>query len=173
MSTTKQFSDLITVRAFKDVKNASLIKSICKEDARFGLVDLHWVGSEFHLRTATVKSLLNEHLSKMKTKSLSNEILYQLSPTTNINGSADQFGIKKETTIFAFIFVDSDILSHQSIIEQIDGTEFNIGLLNTIEFLDEEKMARIVKYFKLTPQELEMCPLDDALASRLATKDFL
>jgi EKC/KEOPS complex subunit CGI121/TPRKB len=173
MSSTKQFSDLITIRAFKDVKNASLVKSFYKEDVRIGLVDLHLVGSEFHLRTATLKSLLNEHLSRMKTKTLFNEILYQLSPTTNINGSAEQFGIKNDTTVFAMIFVDSDVSAHHIIIEQIDGTEFDISLLDKLDFLDEEKTARIVKYFKLTPHELEISPLDDALASRLATKDLL
>ncbi len=169
----EELSGKIMVATFKNVTNVAVLKESVVEDMRLTLVDLNLIVSEFHLKTATIKALVSEKMNKMKTKSISNEILYQLSSTTNINDATKLCGVNSESQLIAVISVDGESANYLKLLSDVSGEQFDAKLLKSEEFLNAEKVARTVKYFKLTAQELEFSCLDDAIATRLATKDYV
>ncbi len=170
----ESLSENIQIRAFKNVRNPLKIAETAVEDvARMAVVDLNMVASEFHLKTAVVKALVNECTGKMKTKSISSEMLYQVSATTNINESTKHCGIGSESITVAFVFARPITSVDEEMFDSVDGEGFDIATLASPEYLDKEKLAKLVKLFKITAQELEFSSLDHAIATRLATKDCL
>jgi EKC/KEOPS complex subunit CGI121/TPRKB len=164
----------IKVYGFTDVKNSELIVNAIFEDMRFAVVDLELVCSKFHLTLAAGKALLNEKNATMKTKSISAEILYQLSSSTKINESLKQYGVQNRSSKVAFVFVGEQSSTHGTdLMAQVDGESFDIELLDSPVFLSVEKISSIVKQFKITPQEMEISSLENAVATRIATKDVL
>lgn len=159
----------IHIFAFENVSNASEILEIMDETQRFAVVDLSLVCSKCHLLAAAFKSLQNEMNCSMKTKTISTEILYQLASTTKINEAISQYGLKSDSKEIAFIFVDSD---HQCI-SKINGTPLDLDTLSSPTYMIPEKIINISRHFKITPQELEISPIEDAILTRLATKDCL
>jgi len=164
--------DRVKVFGFEGVSNAAVLLEGAKEDIRGAVVDLSLVCSVFHLRAATHKALLNETNSTMKTKALSSEILYQLSTTTKISDSLQQYKVKEDSKLVAIVVVDEDPTA-TALLSTIQGTSFDLSLLNSAEYLTPEKASVVAKLFKVTPQELEISSLESAVVNRLAIKDAL
>ena len=177
------------VVAYTDLKNAATImKGITSINQRIVVADLSLVVSFFHLQLATYKALLNENQGCMKTKSITAEVLYQLSSSTKITDALQQYSIKEGSSDIAFICIDpaSDtensasstydaVLEFTSQIQNlaIDGTEFDPQEISSPLFLTTAKAAKISKLFKITPQELEVSGLEESVSTRLAVKDSL
>ncbi|KAJ1414799.1 kinase binding protein CGI-121-domain-containing protein [Ochromonadaceae sp. CCMP2298] len=165
----------VKVSTFSGVTNAAvLIEGMGGEEpgGRFAIVDLGLVCSHFHLAAAVFKALYNEEQGRMKTKSISSEVMYQLSSTTKINEALRQYGVKPESTLVAFVSIDEDPLCAQ-LLAKVEGSVLDSELLGSPQFLTAEKVSIIAKAFKLTKEELQFSSLDDAIATRLATKDTL
>lgn len=168
----RNFEDRIQVFGFEGVTNTSQLLEYMVNDIRCAIVDLNTICSLFHLKSATYKALLNEQQGNMKTKSISAEILYQLSPTTKINDSIKHYGASPDSTLIAIIVLDED-LAGLEVQSNVKGTLFDLNLLGTPAYLSLEKAAHIAKFFKVTAQELEISSLESAVLTRLATKDCL
>jgi EKC/KEOPS complex subunit CGI121/TPRKB len=165
----------VKISTFSGVTNAAaLIAGVGGEETvgRFAIVDLGLVCSHFHLAAAAFKALYNEEQGRMKTKSISSEIMYQLSATTKINQAFDQYGVKPESSLVAFVSIDEDRLCAELMAKVEGGSVFDSEMLGP-QFLTAEKASIIAKVFKLTKEELQFSSLDDAVATRLATKDTL
>ena len=78
-------SGLSKTIVFKSLTDALQLQqaasAIC---SRIVVVDLSYVVSFFHLHLAVYKALLNETQGHMKTTSIASEVLYSLSPSTEI-----------------------------------------------------------------------------------------
>jgi tRNA threonylcarbamoyladenosine modification (KEOPS) complex Cgi121 subunit len=141
------------------------------------VVDLGLVVSEFHLKIAASKALLNESQGRMKTKSIQAEILYQLSPTSKITDALLQFSVSLESKMVAFIFVSQEIITfdknyiYSIIFKHMIGNEIEPSSILSPEILNKEKKEKLIKNFKITQQEVEEFPLEDALITKLAIKD--
>ena len=186
--------------AFHSVTNADIILKHLQtgNNTGFAAVDLSMVISEFHLQCAIMKSLLGREQNSMVTNSISVEIIYQLASTTKINEAIRQFSVKsdsKEISIIAFLTSDgsectvADSNSVKAATNSGDGTKANalssvlaelqgvpisdLSVLSTPDYLTKEKTDRIQKAFRITPQELLVSTLEDAVVSRIATKDML
>ena len=179
----------ISIVAYKDLKNASIVmQGMMSMNQRVVVADLSLVVSSFHLHLATYKALLNENQGCMKTKSITAEVLYQLSSSTKITDALQQYSIKEGSSDIAFICIapasdsqnnasstDDAILEFKSQIENlaIDGTEFDPQEISSPLFLTTAKVAKVTKLFKITPQELEVSGLEESISTRLAVKDSL
>lgn len=142
------------------------------------VVDLGLVVSEFHIKIAAAKALLNESQGRMKTKSIEAEILYQLSPTSKITDALLQFSVSLESKMVAFIFVSQEIIKfnkndiYSIISKHMIGNEIEPSFILSPEILNEEKKEKLIKVFKITQQEVEEFPLEDTLITKLAIKDI-
>lgn len=175
--------------AYTDLKNASAImKGITSMNQRIVVADLSLVVSSFHLQLATYKALLNENQGCMKTKSITAEVLYQLSSSTKITDALQQYSIKEGSSDIAFICIapvsdsqstassaDDAVLEFKSQIKNlaIDGTEIDPQDISSPTYLTSAKATKISKLFKITPQELEVSGLEESISTRLAVKDSL
>lgn len=172
--------------AYKDLTNAeSIIENIAMINPRIVVVDLSLVVSAFHLQLATYKALLNESQGRMKTKSIQSEVLYQLSSSTKITDALQQYTIHAQSKEICFIHVaaagastpDSDagltVSEFQSIVGKltVNGVEIDPMEISSTSILTGEKTAKIVKYFKITPLELEVSGLEESVSTRLAVKN--
>lgn len=172
MSASVDFSDRIQLLGFSDVVNSAELLSLTTDQSRVVIVDLGMVCSKFHLSAAICKALVNEQFKCMKTKSISAEILYQLSPTTKINESLKQFRASPSSTFIALLVLDQDTLG-SDIIARVSGVPFDLEMLAAPENCTAEKAASIVKYFRLSPLEVQASSLEAAVITHLATKDCL
>ena len=172
MSSTLELENRIRIFGFEGVTNSSVIAESMREDVRFAVVDLSLVCSVFHLRSAAYKALLNEQQTNMKTKSISAEILYQLSATTNINESLKQHRVHIESQFIAFVVVDDDSVSLE-LMSRVEGKVLDLNALDSPAVLTAEKASTLAKYFKITAQELEISSLENSIATRIAMKDCL
>lgn len=174
---------------YTELKNAAaILEGISSMDQRIVVADLSLVVSSFHLQLATYKALLNESQGKMKTKSITAEVLYQLSSSTKISDALQQYSIRAESKEIAFIYIapvgdpesvsttiDDALVEFKSQIHSllIDGKEIDPQDISGALLLTDEKSAKIAKYFKITPQELEVSGLEESVSTRLAVKDCL
>ena len=177
--------------AYRGVNNAaSIVELIASIDQRVVVIDLSFVVSSFHIQLAVYKALLNESQGRMKTKSIQSEVLYQLSSSTKISEAILQYSLKSVSTEICFIYVPSPVstdainksLSDDTVLTNIefkkeigklavDGTEIDSTEISSAIILTAEKSATIVKYFKITPLELEVSGLEESVSTRLAVKD--
>jgi tRNA threonylcarbamoyladenosine modification (KEOPS) complex Cgi121 subunit len=172
MSGSVDFMDRVQIFCYSNVENGGELVSRTDEKTRVAIVDLTLVCSYFHLQAAICKTLLNEQQSSMKTKSVSAELLYQLSSTTKINDSLKQCGASETCTQIAILIIDNDPVGME-LIQLVKGTAFDVQELGSAVYCTAEKAATIAKYFKVTPQELEISTLEAAVVTRLAIKDLL
>lgn len=172
MNGNVDFMDRVQLHCYSDVENCGELVARTDERTRVAIIDLTLVCSCFHLQAAICKALLNEQQSGMKTKSISAEVLYQLSCTTKINESLKQYAATEACTQIAILVIDNDPVGID-IVTQVKGTAFAVEELGSAVFFTAEKSATIAKYFKVTAQELEISTLEAAVVTRLASKDLL
>lgn len=172
MEGSQQLEERMKIFGFESVSNTSLVLESLRDDIRCAIVDLNTICSLFHLRSATFKALLNEQQNHMKTKSISAEILYQLSPTTKINDSIKHYGASQDSAHIAIIVIDDDANALE-LVGRVSGAAFDLNTLGTPQYLTLDKAANIAKFFKITAQELEISSLESAVITRLAIKDCL
>jgi len=179
----------IQIFAYENVENASFLKDLIsnqpdehRNGSRYAIVDLALVYNSFHIKVAISKVLLNESNNKMKTKSVVSELLYLLSGTGRIDHSLTVYSISEESSQIAFIVIpeeknanNNSLQTMHDMMSKVKGSKMDIALLHTEKYLTAEKKAALIKAFKITAQELEMCggDLQDPIANKLATKDYL
>ena len=137
------------------------------------LVDLTLVTGKFHLLLAISRALRAQSTFSMKTKDLSAEILYQLSPSGNINETAKQFNVSSSSTDIAVIVLNTtahkDIEAALSRIKMARIENIGDGFERT---LSESSISRVVKAFKMSSAELVASSLEDAVITKIAIKDL-
>ena len=168
---------------YKSLMNAAQVQhDSISIHQRIVIVDLSLVVSSFHLQLATYKALLNESQGRMKTESISSEVLYQLSTSTDIERALQEFRIHAGSTEVAFILVDTaetaaevrlSVEQFKSEISKlaIDGIEIDLEELSSPSILTAEKEARIANFFNISDEDLIKLTLEESVANRLAAKD--
>lgn len=206
MTTMRDLTELertITIKLYKDIRNAEELRTITKDDTNnyYAVVDLHNVYNIFHIKTATMKALVNSYTKKMKTRSLSTEILYQLASTTKINEALSQFSIKSNSNSIGVIIIDdtqgnslsgnsvvnsdasfvdsgansgkgTDTNSAQEFLKLVNGTELEPSEFDSISMSNKEKADKMKGMFHISAFELEIARLEQCICNRLATKDI-
>lgn len=192
----------IKVTYFRNVSNADQILSLTTtadaSEIKSGIpqhcavIDLANVVSDFHLRNAILKAVLCRATGsgfRSKTSSFSSEVMYNLSGTGKITETEKQFNISSYSNSIAVVgtICAPEVLStlnnsdssvrlaqYESLCALVNGARFDPALLlSDSEFSNDDKKLRLVKMFKITPQEMEISTLEDCVITRLAVKEVM
>lgn len=151
---------------YTELLNAAELKEHVTE-YEFGLVNPCLVSSIQHLLSAANRATSNSLSGRMKTRSLKTEILYFLSPSSNIKETLQRYSIQPESrAVLAVAFSASQLQAAHQVIQ--GRCEVNLDKL-----ADYSDHAALRQIFKVHDEELNVDPsLTHAILSRLALKDF-
>lgn len=161
----------VTQVLFRDVKNAAELRQSAVEGKFNGaLINPTMLVSPFQVLVAANKAVHLQNISKMKTRSLYSEIIFNLSPTNNISEAFKRFGISDgdSSVLVVLVHHQDDPLLLSDIVSRVDGQQAPVDDVSSLS-----DTAKIKKFFKIAPQEEKIGTLLDAVVCRMAIKDVL
>ncbi|RUS17060.1 kinase binding protein CGI-121-domain-containing protein [Endogone sp. FLAS-F59071] len=133
----------------------------------FAFVDAKVVIDKFQLLVAANKAVHDEHHGHLTTHNVHSEIVYNMSPTTNISESLRRFGISDTTTAIVIAKVGGEADEVRTrLVDLIKGNETP---LQQVE--DHTDLKTVRKYYKLNDgPQLEKQNLLDVVIGSMALK---
>ncbi|KAI9597991.1 kinase binding protein CGI-121-domain-containing protein [Syncephalis fuscata] len=138
---------------FKDVTNGEVLRERLQTgDTRlaYAFVDGRVVLSLFQLLVAAGRALAAANENRLKTYNIHSEVVYNLSPNTNIGEAFRRFGVNKDSTSLAVVKLDGDITeAERDLVDLIDGT-----LVQVSDIGSDVQLDSIRKYYRLNARDL-------------------
>ncbi|MPC56913.1 EKC/KEOPS complex subunit Tprkb [Portunus trituberculatus] len=129
------------------------------------------VVAPFQVAVAANRAVRAQALGKMATRSLYTEVIFNLSTKKNIMNALKTFGMGEEDKeVLAVVLGTEEEVEDKvtKITQQINGK-----VVDTSELADLTQEARVQELYKVTPEELKVGSLLEAVVSRMACRDFL
>jgi tRNA threonylcarbamoyladenosine modification (KEOPS) complex Cgi121 subunit len=171
MELTIQDSELseISFHVYREVENAAEIRStIFSSKLPICLVQPQLVWDQFQLKAGIAKALQNEKDGTMKTRTFATEILYWLSPSTNISESLKKVGAGDEAREILVLSKEEDFLKIRDLIK---GTEIpleEMGKLRDSQRISEAYGVNQVGELYKSRDDL----LSSFIVSKMMTKEL-
>ncbi|XP_015608167.1 EKC/KEOPS complex subunit Tprkb [Cephus cinctus] len=161
----------LTLLLFADVENARDVKTkLINGELRCCVLKASLIVDPFQVVVAANKAALKEMHSRLTTKTVFTEILFDLSLSKNITQSLIKFGIddaERNILVAVIHSLDDKKSIVQKVVSSIKGQQVSIDKLK-----DYTDLKLVRKTYKIEDTELTVSNLVDSLVSRISTKDF-
>jgi tRNA threonylcarbamoyladenosine modification (KEOPS) complex Cgi121 subunit len=161
----------------------SIDDCIAKAKESLFFLNLDFVYNIMHIENAVLRSFLLMEVGSMKTKTFDNEVMYQLSASTKINESVKLYSIHEGSTASNIALVCAnpypEIVKFDKLVEIQRRITLEMGEYNTPSstigerLLNSEKVEKLQKFFKFTPEEKAYPNMEDMILTRIAIKDYM
>ncbi|XP_066525259.1 EKC/KEOPS complex subunit TPRKB [Hoplias malabaricus] len=161
----------VTQLLFRDVGNCAELRKMAVEGQISGaLINPSMVLDPFQTLVAANKAVHLQKIGKMKTRSLFSEIIFNLSPTNNISEAFKRFGTSDSDNAVLIVLVHNkeEVFCKDNVVSKVDGQQIPVDQIPTLS-----DIAKIKKFYKLTPQEEKCGSILDAVVCRMAAKDVV
>jgi hypothetical protein len=141
------------------------------------LIDLAYVVSHLHLESALHKVLYNKNSrKKMSTDSIGANICYALSSSKKMSETQKKYMVSSMSTNVAYILVDPTDEYLQSLKVSISDKNLAVEVTDTAfveSLMTPEKATELIAAFKISPHELKVGSLEDAILMKIAVKESM
>ncbi|XP_068714590.1 EKC/KEOPS complex subunit TPRKB-like [Montipora foliosa] len=154
---------------FTNVSNSDELRRLVVEGkVEAALLNACMILDPFHVIIAGHKAFHLFQQGKMKTRTLHSEIIFSLSPSSNINDSFKKFGILDDTKEILVVMIGKGNADEKisELSNLIKGTQVSLDVLETIS-----DQGKIKKVYGISDKELQCDSLENGIISRIATKD--
>ncbi|CAL9146622.1 unnamed protein product [Musa hybrid cultivar] len=171
-------STTLSLALFTDVTNSrssflfssQLLDSVQtgKLEPEVALLNASLIPDVFPILAAAYKALVSKSRESLTTRTLHSELIYNYSGSKHITESLKRCGISDDTT---YVLAARFAASHdemKDVEKLIKGKEIDL-----LELEGRANNAQIQKHYKITPQELAISSLSDAIVCRIAARDAL
>lgn len=157
-----------------NVKNSKdLLKSAIQGDLKCALINPKLILDAFQIVVAANRAIVSYSNDKLSTKSIYTDVIFNLSPIKHIGTALNDFGIQENNNVFLVCVIGK--AEHESenladdVCKKIDGT-FKFPSSFELKNYNDEKA--IVKYYKISQDELNVSDLLSSIVTRIASKGF-
>ncbi|KAI9906083.1 hypothetical protein PsorP6_013865 [Peronosclerospora sorghi] len=154
---------------YTDVKNIpSLRQDLLDKKIDVALLNAHRIAGPFQVHAAASRAFLCDASSRLTTRSLHAEVVFNMSGSRNVLESFKRFGVRDDTTSIVVCVIDADEETLKQVETLVKGIQVPFEELGTR--LTDEDVKLIKKFYKISELELEKSTLVDAVTCRIATK---
>ncbi|CAG9768929.1 unnamed protein product [Ceutorhynchus assimilis] len=154
----------LKMQLFNNVTNTAELRSkIMTGELKCCIVKPQLVYDPLQVVVAANKALTSK---KQTTKSIFTELLFNLSPSSNISQSLLKFGIHDKDQSLLVVILEKTTDNFEDIFSLVQGDVLDISHLNQ---LNDIKAIR--KMYKITDKEFNSVDILDSIVSRIATKE--
>lgn len=122
----------------------------------------------FQIHAAAARALLCETTTKLTTKTLHAELVFNLSGSRNVSDSFRRFGVADDCTALVLCVFDADDAALAAAATLVKGERVPFSELG--QHLTPADMKNVRKFYKIQDLELTNSSLTDAIVNRIATK---
>uniref|UniRef100_A0AAV1TDJ6 EKC/KEOPS complex subunit CGI121 n=1 Tax=Peronospora matthiolae TaxID=2874970 RepID=A0AAV1TDJ6_9STRA len=154
---------------YTDVKNcATLRQDLLDKKLDVALLNAHLIAGPFQIHAAASRVFLCDASSRLTTRSLHSELVFNMSGSRNVSESFKRFGVKEDMTSLVVCVIDADEEILKQVEALVQGMQVPFEELGT--HLTDDDVNLIKKVYKISEQELTQSSLTDAVTCRIATK---
>lgn len=154
---------------YTDVKNSrALRQGLLDKKVDVALINAQLIAGPFQVHAAALRALQCDASSRLATRSLHAELVFNMSGSRNVSESFKRFGVSDDTTSLVVCVFDADEKVVKEVETLVDGTQVPFQELGA--HLTDKDVTHIKKYYKISELELTRSSLVDAATCRIATK---